>query len=309
LSGLSGAVGRPPSPAEVVAAAHNIVVPQLIELERFVTLCYARFEAPLRRLTFVDCGHTRSVHYRSRDRSVALLQGHDSPLGFCEESDYHPVTVPFEAGDLFFFYSDGLTETRNPHGEAFGEERLAELVASRGDRPPAALIEQIRQALLGFSGTGTFADDLTCVAVQIAPPVRRAVLDLVSDLARLGDIRDFVAEVCSGLREGALHPESLGCFTLAVNEAASNVIRHAYAGESGLALRVEADLFDDRLEVILRHRGRAFAPSPGQSAAPTGPQEGGLGLFIIRQFCDEVDYNVDALGYAYTRLVKRLSPV
>jgi anti-sigma regulatory factor (Ser/Thr protein kinase) len=159
-----------------------------------------------------------------------------------------------------------------------------------------------------FSATGTFADDLTCVVVQIAPPPERVVREFPCDLACLGAVRDFVVEACAGLPEGALHPEAAGCFTLAVNEAASNVVRHACRSESEHVLRVEADVFDDRLEVMIRHRGQPFTPAPGQGAPPTGPQEGGLGLFIIRKFADEVDYNIDALGYAYTRLVKRLGP-
>lgn len=305
LSGLLGAGARPPSVADVIAAAHNVVVPQLIALERFVTLCYARFEAPARRVTMVDCGHTRTVHYRSRDASVRLLQGFDSPLGFCESAGYQPLVVPFEAGDVFFFYSDGLTETRGPGGEQFGEDRLAEIIKDRGELAPAALVEQVRRAVVAFSATGSFSDDLTCVVVQIAPPLRRFARDLPGDLASLGAVREFVTGACADLPDGALHPEALGCFTLAVNEAASNVVRHAGAGAGGHVLRIEADVFEDRVEVLLRHRGRAFAPAPGQGAAPSGPQDGGLGLFIIRQFADEVEYNVDANGYAYTRLVKR----
>jgi sigma-B regulation protein RsbU (phosphoserine phosphatase) len=307
LSGLLGSGGRPPNVTDVVAAAHDVVVPQLIALERFVTMCYARFEAPLRRVTLVDCGHTRTVHYRSRDRSVALLQGYDSPLGFRDTADYRALVEPFDAGDVFFFYSDGLTETRGRHGEPFGEERLADIVRSRGELAPAALVEQVRQAVVAFSATGTFADDLTCVVVQIAPPRRRVARELPAELTSLEAVRDFVAGACAGLPDGALHPEALGCFTLVVNEAASNVVRHARAGESGEPLRVEADVFDDRLEVVLRHRGRAFVPSPGQEAPPAGPRDGGLGLFIIRQFADEVEYNVDAAGYAFTRLAKRLA--
>jgi sigma-B regulation protein RsbU (phosphoserine phosphatase) len=307
LSGLLGAGVRLPAVADVVAAAHNVVVPQLMALERFVTLCYARFEAPLRRMTIVDCGHTRTVHYRSRDKTVALLQGFDSPLGFSEESVYRPLVISFDAGDVFFFYSDGLTETRGPGGEAFGEARLAEIVARCGDLAPAALVERLRQAVVEFSGTGSFADDLTCVAVQITPPLRRIARELTSDLSSLGAVRDFVAEACIGLPDGALHPEAQGCFTLAVNEAASNVVRHACGDRADHALRIEADVFDDRLEVLLRHRGRTFAPHPDQGTPPTGPQDGGLGLFIISQFADEVDYNVDAAGYRYTRLVKHLS--
>jgi sigma-B regulation protein RsbU (phosphoserine phosphatase) len=298
-----------PAVVDVVAAVHDNVVPQLIEIERFVTLCYARFEAAAHRLTLVDCGHTRTVHYHSRERAVSLLQGFDSPLGFSAAAAYRSLAVPFEAGDVFFFYSDGLTESRAPGGEAFGEARLAEIVGALGDRPPAALVEQVRQAVVAFCGSGAFADDLTCVAVQVSPPLRRFARNLHSDLACLGPVRDFVSEVGGTLPAGAVDREALGCFTLAVNEAASNVVRHAYAGQAGQPLRIEADVFDDRLEVLLRHRGRQFEPAPGHGAPPTGPQEGGLGLFIIRQFADNVDYGVDAVGYAYTRLVKRLGPL
>lgn len=297
-----------PAVVDVVAAVHNVVVPQLIEIERFVTLCYARFDAAARRLQLVDCGHTRTVHYHSRDRSVSLLQGFDSPLGFSPEASYRALTTPFEAGDVFFFYSDGLTESRGPGGEPFGEVRLAEIVSARGNLPPASLVEQVRQAVVAFSGAASFADDLTCVAVQVDPPLRRFARDLHSDLSCLGAVRDFVSEAGGALPGGTVDQEEIGCFTLAVNEAASNIVRHAYGNQPGQPLRIEADLFDDRVEILLRHRGRAFAPPAGHGAAPTGPQEGGLGLFIIRQFAEKVEYNVDALGYAYTRLVKQLRP-
>jgi sigma-B regulation protein RsbU (phosphoserine phosphatase) len=309
LGVLRGTDNPLPAVADVVAAVHDSVVPQLIEIERFVTLCYARFEAAARRLTLVDCGHTRTVHYHSRDRSVSLLQGFDSPLGFSADAAYRSLAVPFEAGDVFFFYSDGLTESRGPGGEAFGEARLAEIVAARGDRAPAALVELVRQAVVAFRGSSSFADDLTCVALQVSPPLRRFARNLHSDLSCLGAVRDFVAEACGTLPAGAVDQEVLGCFTLAVNEAASNVVRHAYGGRTGQPLRIEADVFDDRLEVVLRHQGRHFAPAPGHGAPPTEPREGGLGLFIIRQFAENVEYSVDALGYAYTRLVKRLCPL
>ncbi|MGH9677749.1 MAG: ATP-binding protein, partial [Candidatus Acidiferrum sp.] len=82
--------------------------------------------------------------------------------------------------------------------------------------------------------------------------------------------------------------------------------RHAYAGRSDQPLIVTAEVNEANFEVVLRHEGERFAPAPGQAAAPTSPREGGLGLFIIRQFADEIDYNTDGFGYACTRLVKRL---
>ncbi|MCF6285287.1 MAG: PAS domain S-box protein, partial [Candidatus Hydrogenedentes bacterium] len=45
-----------PPPAALVTAAHGGIVRQLIELERFLTLCYARFDLEAGKLSYVDCG-------------------------------------------------------------------------------------------------------------------------------------------------------------------------------------------------------------------------------------------------------------
>jgi hypothetical protein len=68
---------------------------------------------------------------------------------------------------LFSFYSDGVTETENGAGEFFEESRLVELVRRNGELDPQALIDRVRGAVVEFSQSESFADDLTCVAVKI----------------------------------------------------------------------------------------------------------------------------------------------
>jgi sigma-B regulation protein RsbU (phosphoserine phosphatase) len=88
-------------------------------------------------------------------------------LGFSEGEIYRQVSVPFEAGDVFFFYSDGVTEAQNEAGEFFGEDRLIELIQANNEQAPEALIERVRKAVVAFSYSEIFADDLTCVAVKM----------------------------------------------------------------------------------------------------------------------------------------------
>ena len=60
-----------------------------------------------------------------------------------------------------------MTETESEEGELFGKSRLAEFIVRHNRLNPDQLIEELKKELIGFSGTESFSDDLTCVAVQI----------------------------------------------------------------------------------------------------------------------------------------------
>src|SRR4029453_11208022 len=140
-----GTPGTLPEPKDIVTLAHSEVARQLIELESFWTFSYARFDLGNRRVDFVDCGHTTTIHYQASTRTCAMLQGMNLPLGVREREIYDQGRVSLEPGDVLLFYSDGLTETRNDQGELFGIERLAECVRTHGQLEPEALIDEIRK--------------------------------------------------------------------------------------------------------------------------------------------------------------------
>jgi sigma-B regulation protein RsbU (phosphoserine phosphatase) len=158
---------RLPDPEEIVASVHAEMTPQLVRLESFATLCYARFDLDRRHVVFVDCGHPKTIHFRERTHSNSMLQGENLPLGFSEQEIYRQVSVPFEPGDTFAFYSDGVTEMENEAGEFFGEDRIADLVNRHGELDPEDLLGRIRQAVNEFAPTQAFADDLTCIVIKI----------------------------------------------------------------------------------------------------------------------------------------------
>jgi sigma-B regulation protein RsbU (phosphoserine phosphatase) len=98
--------GKLPEPEVIVTSVHANVSRQFIGLESFATLCYARFNLEQRRVTLVDCGHTKTVHFHSRTGTSETLDGKNIPLGFSEGALYKQIFAPFEVGDIFFFYSD-----------------------------------------------------------------------------------------------------------------------------------------------------------------------------------------------------------
>ncbi len=127
------------------------------------------------------------------------------------------------------------------------------------------------------------------------------------DLSELARMRALVADVCRRAWGG--DDEAAGRLALAVHEAACNVIRHAYEGESGRAveLAVEADAAQAR--VTLYHTGRDFDPDAVAPPAFDGSREHGFGLYLIRQVVDDVTFFVDEAGRRAVRLtLKRPSP-
>ena len=299
--------GALPEPKDIVTLAHADMVRQLIHLESFVTLCYARLDMKRRVLDLVDCGHTGMMVVRGRTGLCDMVHGNSLPLGIREGEIFDQIAVPFEPGDLFLFYSDGITEMRNANGELFGLDRLVECVRLNRALQPHALVDAVRAAAMAFAGSDRRTDDLTCVAVKVVEvlqPLARSELEIRSDLTDLRRARVFVRDFCRMVPEGLLDEDDVAALELAVNEAASNIMKHAYHGRADQLIALEADAFPDRVAVRLYHLGDSFDPTSVRPPALDGSRESGFGVYIINRSVDEVRYSRDPRGRNCIALIK-----
>jgi serine/threonine-protein kinase RsbW len=106
-------------------------------------------------------------------------------------------------------------------------------------------------------------------------------------------------------REHGLPDDILGDLKLALTEACTNSVRHAYANGEG-AVEILFELQFDRLAVEVRDEGPGFTPPDRRlSDADAELVEGGLGIAIIRALTDEFEL-VDGAGGSRLRFVKYL---
>ena len=295
-----------PEPKEIVTLAHAQIARHLINLENFVTLCYARLDLNSHKLDLVDCGHTGIIHLHSKTGLCEVVHGDNLPLGIREGEIFNQISVPFESGDLLLFYSDGVTEARNSAGELFGVDRLLSCITTNSELDPEALVAAIRKATVTFSEPGRLTDDLTCVAIKIEEAklaLARAEIEIRSDLKELGRARQFVREFCRHC-PAPLDPDTLDAIVLAVNEAASNIMKHAYRGRIDQWIEIEAEAFQSHVSVRLHHLGDPLDPSAISQPVFDGSQESGFGIYLITQSVDEVRYYRDERGRNCVALVK-----
>jgi len=110
----------------------------------------------------------------------------------------------------------------------------------------------------------------------------------------LDEIRDFVGDIA---RAGAFSDKDIYNIQLATDEAASNIIEHAYEGVSDGVLEISCGLQGDTITIVLVDHGISFDPSnvpaPNVKADLSDRQIGGLGLYLMRKLMNEVHYETD----------------
>jgi serine/threonine-protein kinase RsbW len=104
-----------------------------------------------------------------------------------------------------------------------------------------------------------------------------------------------------------LSEETLHDLKLALTEACTNSVRHAYSdGDAGRGeVEIIYELEPDRLVVEVGDAGSGF--EPGSVAHDDDLEEGGLGIEIIRAVSDEVEIGPRDQGGSRLRFVKLLS--
>lgn len=107
----------------------------------------------------------------------------------------------------------------------------------------------------------------------------------------LDEIRDFVGEIA---REGGFNDKEVYNIQLATDEAASNIIEHAYEGISDGLLELSCGMKNNSIRIVLTDHGLPFDPSeipmPDLKADLSERKIGGLGIFLMRKLMDEVHY-------------------
>lgn len=135
---------------------------------------------------------------------------------------------------------------------------------------------------------------------------QRFALSTDSRLERLSQISEFVEKAA---RQCGLDEHQVYDVQMAVDEACSNVIEHAYNGKPNGKIEIVCEKRNDEFVVTIRDTGKPFDPSrvaPPKTNVPISERDiGGLGLFFIQKLMDRVHFDFSKNGNRLT-MVKRI---
>jgi serine phosphatase RsbU (regulator of sigma subunit) len=156
-----------PDPVDVLAKVNEVILAGDYE-DRFVTakLAYLRWDGDHVRVELASSGHPGPAVVRP-DGRVDVLSGGGLPLGLFPDAEPEREILELGPGDQLFFYSDGVTEARNPDMEYF-EDQLADELAGAAGRSAAETTRMIQALVAGFSQVD-LRDDMTILVARVCP--------------------------------------------------------------------------------------------------------------------------------------------
>jgi sigma-B regulation protein RsbU (phosphoserine phosphatase) len=152
------------TPGMVLTSLNRILHERGLE-EYYCTLCYAVFDLKKRVATFANSGLPYPLHVSTAGVQRVELPG--VPLGSFPSSTYDEHTVDLKPGDVFVFYSDGISETFNAAGEEFGSDRVGQTVLQNLDKSAKEIVDAIFGTMQAFRAEAEQTDDQTVVVVKI----------------------------------------------------------------------------------------------------------------------------------------------
>ncbi|MDD5136262.1 MAG: SpoIIE family protein phosphatase [Candidatus Omnitrophica bacterium] len=153
------------SPKDVLSSLNSKLVAESSS-DLFVTVFYAIFDMKAGYVSYSNGGHMPLLRL-SRNGKIDLLDSAGGlPLGMMD-GEYFEDKIEFEAGDVFIFYTDGVTEAMNSKSELYGKERLEKAVRSKSGLSSHEILKAIDEDVRRFEPKAKQHDDITVIVVKL----------------------------------------------------------------------------------------------------------------------------------------------
>jgi serine phosphatase RsbU (regulator of sigma subunit)/anti-sigma regulatory factor (Ser/Thr protein kinase) len=268
-SGLRAYALESTSPEEALSRLDRMVLH--FEPDMMATVLYALTDPSLQSLRVSVAGHPVPVVAPADGPAELLDLPVDAPLGVRAGLRRRGTTVDVPPGGVLCLYTDGLVERRDRPPDV-GQRRLCEAVRAG---PPEQVCAVVMNQLVGADLPG---DDIALLVL------RRQARDAVSPLeltlpARPPSLRAVRLEVDRWLRAVGATDSDVMDLQVAIGEACSNAVEHAYGAAAG-TLTVTMRIDWPEVHVQVRDTGRWRPERAGDH---------GRGLFLMRSLADAAD--------------------
>lgn len=159
-------------PGEVLAKVNDALAGDLGG-KMFISMTYAILSPSDRTITWARAGHNPTLLINAGTGAISEIRPPGMVVGMkggqVFRDSLQVETTHLQPGDTFLLYTDGVTEMTNAQGEEFEMERLRAVLERHASDGPDALLTQVMDRIRHFRGTKPVGDDVTLLALAVAP--------------------------------------------------------------------------------------------------------------------------------------------
>lgn len=142
--------------------AMHIAIP-----DAYLTLVFGLIDTQAGEAAVVHAGHPPVLVAGPGEARFEAVGEGDLPIGILADVQWQARRLAMPAGTRLVVHSDGVTECRSASGEAFGEDRLRELLAAQRAAPLGDTLQAVARGLSAWRAEPQFEDDVTVLALEM----------------------------------------------------------------------------------------------------------------------------------------------
>ena len=281
---LSARDDRPDSIVQALNTAISENNPDIM----FITMFLGVMDLSTGKISYCNAGHNPPILIKD-GRAEFLNTEPSLLLGVETSAKYTAYEMALAPGDTLLLYTDGLTEAENEQKELFGEARALDAAAAVGAMEAQEQLAKLHKAMQQFVDNAEQSDDLTLLAIRYTSAEK--TLTLTNNIQELDQLEPFLNKF---FERNNLDFSLLPNVNLALEEALANVIMYAYPEGTQGEVTLTAKVADNTICMEIKDKGTPFNPLQQQEAnldvSLEERQIGGLGIHLIKEIMDEVEY-------------------
>lgn len=298
---MSGHIDQPSG----IVRSLNEAISETNESGMFCTLFLGILDLQTGHLAYCNAGHNAPLIATAEGEARYMEIKSNLPLGLFAGFPYEQQETTLRPGEKLLLYTDGVTEAENPAHELFSDERLQEFLQAHQTEAPRPIVEQLKEDVHRFADGADQSDDITILCLQYsgsqtnkeihpiqADTVMKKQLIIQNEIGEIAKLATFVESIGEELN---LSPDLVFNLNLVLEEAVSNIILYAYPKQMGKEISVQAEKIEHSLIFTLTDSGKEFDPTkeaPDVDVNLSAEERGigGLGIFLIKNIMNEVEY-------------------
>jgi len=266
----------------------------------FVCVAAGYFYPREDKVVWSNAGLPPVIHKCSDSGSIHTWIANAPPLGIDADLVFPEQETSIGDGGLYFL-TDGLTDARLENGEHLGTDGLIEYIktveAESAEVRVGKIITYVRRQQL--------ADDATLLLVEKRDNIHETYLDGISFRADPVNLKMVRAKVSEMVLQNGFDAATEQQLVLCLDEAVSNIYRHAYNNDETGRIDLSFKLQNNTLVFYLRDYASLVYDNSIKPRDLTQTRPGGLGINIIDSVMDSWEFATPKDGYGNLLIMKK----